>query len=158
MAAVFCIPLMLIAAFIGGLIADFIDLFIWWKEKTMDNEAKKQIHDIMNYLLTHNKNLTKTQYYKLLDLADLLNPIVHGKEQTTWQRKYNKSKKEILPMSENKTSEAKLRAIKKYKQKVNRFTVDFHPTEEDLWNHLQGQPKKQTYIKDLIRADMKGRA
>ena len=48
----------------------------------MDNEAKKQIHDIMNYLLTHNKNLTKTQYYKLLDLAELLDPIVHSKEET----------------------------------------------------------------------------
>jgi hypothetical protein len=61
-------------------------------------------------------------------------------------------------MTENKTSEANLRAIKKYKQKVNRFTVDFHPTEADLWEHLQNQPKKQTYIKDLIRADMeKGR-
>ena len=46
----------------------------------MDSETKKEIHDIMNYLLTHNKNLTKTQYYKLLDLADLLNPIVHETE------------------------------------------------------------------------------
>lgn len=59
-----------------------------------------------------------------------------------------------------KTSEAQLRAVKKfkekYKQKVNRITVDFYPTEEDLWNHLQSQPKKQTYIKDLIRKDMKG--
>ena len=61
-------------------------------------------------------------------------------------------------MSENKTSEAQLRAVKKfkekYKAKVNRITVDFYPTEEDLWNHIQSQPKKQTYIKDLIRKDM----
>ena len=57
-------------------------------------------------------------------------------------------------MSENKTSEATLRAIKKYKKKVNRFTVDFYPSEAELWEHLQRQPKKQTYIKDLIRKDM----
>lgn len=58
-------------------------------------------------------------------------------------------------MSENKTSEAQLRAVKKYKQKVNRLSLEFHPSEEDLWQHIQNQPKKQTYIKDLIRADMK---
>ena len=59
-----------------------------------------------------------------------------------------------------KTSEAQLRAVKKfkekYKEKVKRITVDFYPTEEELWNHIQSQPKKQTYIKDLIRKDMKG--
>lgn len=51
-------------------------------------------------------------------------------------------------------SEAQLKASKKYKKKVNRITVDFYPTEDALWNHLQAQDKKQTYIKDLIRADM----
>ena len=59
-----------------------------------------------------------------------------------------------------KTSEAQLRAVKKYKEKykerVNRITIDFYPTEEDLWQHIQSQPKKQTYIKELIRRDMKG--
>lgn len=59
-------------------------------------------------------------------------------------------------MTERKTSEAQLRAVKEYKKKVKRFTIDFMPTEEDLWNHIQSQPKKQTYIKDLIRKDMKG--
>ncbi len=59
-------------------------------------------------------------------------------------------------MTENKTSEAHLRAVKKYKEKVNRITIDFHPTEQDLWEHIQAQPKKATYIKDLIRKDMKG--
>ena len=59
-------------------------------------------------------------------------------------------------------SEAQRRATKKfkekYKEKVKRITIDFYPTEEDLWNHLQSQDKKQTYIKDLIRKDMeKGR-
>ena len=57
------------------------------------------------------------------------------------------------------TSEAQRRAIQKYKQKVKRITLDFHPTEDDLWQHIQSQEKKQTYIKNLIRADMeKGRA
>ena len=51
--------------------------------------------------------------------------------------------------------EARKRAKKKYQPKVNRFTVDFYPTEAELWEHLQAQEKKQTYIKDLIRADIK---
>ena len=50
--------------------------------------------------------------------------------------------------------EAQKRAKKKYQSKVKRFTVDFYPTESELWEHLQSQPKKQTYIKDLIRADI----
>lgn len=54
-----------------------------------------------------------------------------------------------------KTSDAQLRAVKKYRKKTNRITIDFYPTEEDLWNHIQSQDKKQTYIKDLIRKDMK---
>lgn len=58
-------------------------------------------------------------------------------------------------MSENKSSEAHLRAVQKYKQNVKRITIEFHPTEEEMWNHIQSQPKKQTYIKDLIRADMR---
>lgn len=51
-------------------------------------------------------------------------------------------------------SEAQLKASKKYKKKVNRITVDFYPTEDDLWAHLNIQEKKQTYIKNLIRDDM----
>lgn len=54
------------------------------------------------------------------------------------------------------TSEAQLRAVKKYKQKVKRITVEFHPSELELWEHLQNQDKKMTYIKNLIRQDMKG--
>ena len=58
-----------------------------------------------------------------------------------------------------KTSDAQLRAVKKYNQKMKRLTLNFYPTEEDLWNHIQSQDKKQTYIKDLIRKDMeRGRA
>lgn len=56
-------------------------------------------------------------------------------------------------MTAPKTSEAQLRAVAKYKQKVKRITLDFSPAEADLWNHIQSQPKKQTYIKELIRKD-----
>ena len=51
-------------------------------------------------------------------------------------------------------TEAQKKAIKKYKEKLNRLTVDFSPAEADLWEHINAQPKKQTYIKDLIRKDM----
>lgn len=52
-------------------------------------------------------------------------------------------------------SEAQRRAVEKYKQKVKRITLDFSPAETDLWDHIQSQEKKQTYIKSLIREDMK---
>ena len=51
-------------------------------------------------------------------------------------------------------SEAQRRAVKTYKQKVKRLTIDFSPAEADLWEHIQRQDKKQTYIKALIKADM----
>lgn len=57
------------------------------------------------------------------------------------------------------TSEAQKRAVKKYREKTKKLQLEFSPAEEDLWNHIQSQEKKQTYIKDLIRADMnKGEA
>lgn len=55
---------------------------------------------------------------------------------------------------DRKTSDAQLRAVQKYKEKVKRITVDFYPADEAMWEHIQNQPKKQTYIKDLIRRDM----
>lgn len=58
-------------------------------------------------------------------------------------------------MTDNKTSEAQLKAIKNYRKKLNRLTLSFSPAESDLWEHIQSQPKKQTFIKDLIRKDMK---
>lgn len=51
-------------------------------------------------------------------------------------------------------SEAQRKAVKKYKEKVKRITIDFSPVESDMWEHIQQQDKKQTYIKALIRADM----
>ena len=57
-------------------------------------------------------------------------------------------------MTEPKTAASQLKAVKKFNEKRNRLTVDFYPTESDLWEHINQQPKKQTYLKDLIRADM----
>lgn len=51
-------------------------------------------------------------------------------------------------------SEAQKKALEKYKAKVKRFTVDFPPSDAELWAQLNKQPNKQGYIKDLIRADM----
>lgn len=51
-------------------------------------------------------------------------------------------------------SDSLKRAKKKYREKVTRAYIDFYPTEQELIDHLNSQPKKQTYIKDLIRADI----
>ena len=53
------------------------------------------------------------------------------------------------------TSEAQKRAVKEYRKKTKKLQIEFSPTEAELWEHIQSQPKKQTYIKDLIRKDMK---
>lgn len=53
-------------------------------------------------------------------------------------------------------TEAQKRAKQKYQSQVKRLTIDFYPTEADLIAHIEKQEKKQTYIKDLIRKDMKG--
>ena len=52
------------------------------------------------------------------------------------------------------TSKAQIKAVKKYNEKRNRLTMDFYPTEADLWEHINQQENKQGYIKDLIRKDM----
>ena len=52
-------------------------------------------------------------------------------------------------------SEAQRKAIHTYKQKLKRITIDFSPAESAVWDHIQSQEKKQTYIKNLIREDMK---
>lgn len=58
-------------------------------------------------------------------------------------------------MTEKKTSAAQLRAAQKYKKaNIKRINLEFSPAEADLWDHINSQPKKQTYIKALIRADM----
>jgi hypothetical protein len=53
-------------------------------------------------------------------------------------------------------NEAKRKANKKYKAStVKRLLLEFYPTDAELLEHINKQPKKQTYIKDLIREDMK---
>lgn len=52
-------------------------------------------------------------------------------------------------------SEAQKRARKKYQKNITRLTIDFYPTEKELVEKINEQPKKQTYIKDLIKADIK---
>lgn len=51
-------------------------------------------------------------------------------------------------------TEAEKKAKKKYRDKGKRITVDFYPTEAELWEQVSKQPNKQGYIKGLIRADM----
>ncbi len=51
-------------------------------------------------------------------------------------------------------TEAQKKALKKYKAKVKRLTVDFPVSEAELYAHVEKQPNKQGYIKSLIRADM----
>ena len=51
-------------------------------------------------------------------------------------------------------SEAQKRAIKEYRKKTKKLQLEFSPTEEALWEHIQSQENKQGYIKSLIRKDM----
>lgn len=52
-------------------------------------------------------------------------------------------------------SEAARKADMKYKaEKTKRLTIRFYPADEDVFRHLQEQPSKQGYIKQLIREDM----
>jgi hypothetical protein len=53
-------------------------------------------------------------------------------------------------------TEAQRKARNKYNAQRKRLTLDFSPTETDLYNHIAQQENKQGYIKDLIRKDMKG--
>lgn len=55
-------------------------------------------------------------------------------------------------------SEALDRARKKYKaEKTKRFMLEFSPADMELYDHINSQPTgtKQTYVKNLIREDMK---
>lgn len=53
-------------------------------------------------------------------------------------------------------TEAQKRAKAKYKkEKVKTMLLEFYPADAELVEHLEKQDKKQTYIKNLIREDMK---
>ena len=67
---------------------------------------------------------------------------------------YATSVRNLKSMKVDKNTEFLTLANLKYKEKSKRFCLDFYPPEMDMYEHLQAQPKKQTYIKDLIRADM----
>lgn len=51
-------------------------------------------------------------------------------------------------------TESQRKALNAYRDKGKRMTIDFYPKELDLVEWLNQQPKKQTYIKELIRRDM----
>ena len=51
-------------------------------------------------------------------------------------------------------SEAQKKARRTYRANTKRMTIDFYNTDADLVEHIEKQPKKQQYIKDLIRKDM----
>jgi len=52
-------------------------------------------------------------------------------------------------------SEAQLKANAKYvKEHTKTFSLRFYPKDMDLYEHIQRQPKKAEYLKDLIRRDM----
>ena len=52
-------------------------------------------------------------------------------------------------------SEAKRKAINKYNsEKIKTRTINFSPRESDLLEHLNAQPNKSGYLKELIRKDM----
>lgn len=52
------------------------------------------------------------------------------------------------------STEAKARAKREYRKTLKRLTIDFYPRDMHLWNHIESQPQKQTYIKNLIREDI----
>jgi hypothetical protein len=51
-------------------------------------------------------------------------------------------------------TEAQKQAAKRYRKNTKKMQLEFSLAETELWEHIQKQPKKQTYIKDLIRTDM----
>ena len=53
-------------------------------------------------------------------------------------------------------TEAQKKARDKYNAQRKNITLNFSPTEMELYEYIKSQDKQQTYIKDLIRADMEG--
>ncbi len=51
-------------------------------------------------------------------------------------------------------TQAQLKANAKYKaEKTKKVLIEFYPSDMELYDHLQKQDKKQTFIKELIRQD-----
>lgn len=55
-------------------------------------------------------------------------------------------------------SEAQKKANRKYRQSLKRITINFRPTEEELYEYLSTKGNKQQYIKDLIVDDFEHNA
>lgn len=51
-------------------------------------------------------------------------------------------------------TEAQKKARNKYNSQRKNITLNFSPTEMELYEYIKSQAKQQTYIKNLIRADM----
>ncbi len=53
-------------------------------------------------------------------------------------------------------TEAQKKAIKKYREKLNRLTLEFSPAESDLWEVIAAQKDgKRTFVKNLIKQAIK---
>ena len=52
-------------------------------------------------------------------------------------------------------TEAQKRAKEKYRKKGKQVVIQFYQTEQDMIDYLENQPATATYIKNLIREDMK---
>lgn len=59
-----------------------------------------------------------------------------------------------MPNEKKPYSEAQKRANRNYKRKIKRLYIELYLSDQDIIDHLDAQPQKQTYIKDLIRKDM----
>ena len=53
-----------------------------------------------------------------------------------------------------RSPEAIKRAKAAYNKKINKVTIEFYPSDEELVKKLNSQPSKQAYIKKLIRQDI----
>ncbi len=51
-------------------------------------------------------------------------------------------------------TEAQKRAKRNYEKKVKKITLQFYPTETDLYEYLQTKDNKAGFIKQLIREAM----
>lgn len=52
-------------------------------------------------------------------------------------------------------TQAQLKATEAYRKKsIKTFSLKFFPADHDLYEHLQNQPKKAEYLRELIRKDM----
>lgn len=56
-------------------------------------------------------------------------------------------------------TDAQARATSKYRAgSTHSFSLVFFPKDEQLWEHLQNQPKKAEYLRELIKKDMENGA